>query len=44
MPPLEALADERRRDAVSAADLQPAIVGTELQAVHDRAQPLAHGS
>ena len=42
VPRLEALADERRRDAVPATDLEDAVAGTEIEPVDDRLEPTAH--
>jgi hypothetical protein len=38
----EPLTDHRCGDAVAAADLEHAVVGRQLEPLHDRCQPLAH--
>ena len=39
--PVQTLQDERRRDAVAAADLQHAVVGAQIQLLDDAPQALA---
>ena len=41
-PPTEALADERRGDTVTTADLEDAVVRPHVEPVHHCSQPLAH--
>ena len=42
MSSFEALANERRRDPVSAPDLEYPVIGTYIELLDDLSQPLAH--
>jgi len=41
-PCIQAIADERRRNAVPAPDLEDTVIEPDLQLLDQRSQPLAH--